>query len=105
MSGEDSLKAEQSNYFEQVLENSMATSEERLEQLRRVGCEATRRMATATGSAAAVKGWTTAQRSSFRSTAHERSPSSFVPRITSNATITRNVMVKWSWKHSTQAVR
>ena len=67
VSGEDSLKAEQSNYFEQVLDNSIATSEERLEQLRRVGCEATRRMATATGSAAAVKGWTTAKRSSFRS--------------------------------------
>ena len=37
--------------------------------------------------------------------ARERSPSSFVPRMTSNAAITRNVMVKCSWKHSTQAVR
>ena len=35
----------------------------------------------------------------------KRSPASFVPRITSNAKITRNVMVKCSWKHSTQAVR
>ena len=50
-----------------------------------------------------VKGWTAAQRSSLRSTVHQRSPASFVPRITSNATITRNVMVKCSRKHSTQA--
>ena len=77
----------------------MATSEARFEQSRRVGCRATRRMPTVTGSRAAVKGWTAAQRSSVRSTAHERSPASLVPRITSNATITRNVMVKCSWKH------
>ena len=37
MSGEDSLRVEQLDYFEEVLENSMATSEERLEHLRRVG--------------------------------------------------------------------
>ena len=43
--GEDPLRVEQSNYYEQVLENSMATSKERLEQLRRVGCRPTRRMA------------------------------------------------------------
>ena len=39
--GEDSLRVEQSDYFEQVLENSMATSEERLGQLRKAGCSAT----------------------------------------------------------------
>ena len=44
MSGEDSSRIEQLDYFEKVLENSMATSEERLEQSRRVGCRATRRM-------------------------------------------------------------
>ena len=77
------------DYFEKVLENSMATSEERFEQLRRVGCRATRRLPTVTGSTAAVKGWATAQRSSLRSTAHESSPASYVPRITSNAKITR----------------
>ena len=47
VSAENSLRAEQSNSFEQVLGNSIATSEERLEQLRRVGCRATRRRATA----------------------------------------------------------
>ena len=86
MSGEDSLRVEQSNYFGKVLENSMAASEERLEQLRARG-RATRRMPTVTGSAAAGKGWTATQRSSLRGTAHERSPASFVPRITSNAKI------------------
>ena len=105
VSGEVSSRVEQLNYFEKVLENSMATSEERLDQLRRVGRRATRRVPTVTGSTAAENCWTAAQRSSFRSIAHERSPSSFVPRISSNATITRNVMVNCSWKHSTQAVR
>ena len=42
VSGEDSVKVEQLDYFEKVLENSMATSEERPEQLRKVGCRATR---------------------------------------------------------------
>ena len=46
-------------------------------------------MPTVTGSTAAEKGWTAAQRSSPRSTVHERSSASFVPRIASNATITR----------------
>ena len=41
VSGEDSLRVEQLDYFEKVLENSMATSEERLEQLRRVESNAT----------------------------------------------------------------
>ena len=80
MSGEESLKIEQLDFFENVLENSVATSEEQPEQLRRVGCRATRLMPTSTGSTAAEKGWTAAQRSSFRSTAHERSPASFVAR-------------------------
>ena len=52
---EDSSRVDQLNYFEKVLENSMASSEQRLEQLRRVGSRATRRMATITGSTAAVK--------------------------------------------------
>ena len=94
MSGEDSLRVEQLDYFEQVVENSMATSEERLEQLRRVGCRATRHMPTIIEYIAAEKGWTAAQRSSLRSTVHERSSASFGPRITSNATTTRIVMVK-----------
>ena len=42
VSGEDSLRVQQLDYFDQVLENPMATSEERLGQLRRVGCRATR---------------------------------------------------------------
>ena len=91
---EDSSRVDQLNYFEKVLENSMATSEERLEQLRRVGSRATRRMATATGSPAAVKGWTATHRSFFRSTVHDRSPSSFVPRITSNAKREGEVLVE-----------
>ena len=45
VSGQDSLRVEQSNYFEQVLENSLATSGERLEQWRRVGCTPRRQMA------------------------------------------------------------
>ena len=105
VNGEDSLRVDQLNHFEQVLGNSMATSEERLEQLKRVGCRATRGMPTATGSTAAENGWRAAQRSSLRSTAHDRSSARFVPRITSNATITRNVRVKCSRKHSTQAFR
>ena len=76
----------------QVLENSMATSEERLEQLRRVGCRPTRRLPAVTGSTA-VRGWTAAQRSSLRRSTHERSSASFVPRSSSNATNTRNVIV------------
>ena len=44
VSGEDSLRVEQLDYFEKVLENSVATSEERPEQLTRVGCRATQRM-------------------------------------------------------------
>ena len=59
----------QLNFFEQVLENKMASSEERLVQLGKVGCRATRRMPTVTGSTVAVAGWTAEQRSSFRSTA------------------------------------
>ena len=81
-SGEDSLRVEQLDYFEKILERSMATWEELFEQWRRVGCRATRRMPTVTGSTSAVKGWTAAQRSSLRSTAHERSPACFVPRNT-----------------------
>ena len=46
MSDEGSLRVEQLDYFEKVLENSMATLEERFEQLGRVGCRATRRMPT-----------------------------------------------------------
>ena len=42
VSGEDSLKIEQLDYVWKVLENPMATSEERLEQWRKVGCRATR---------------------------------------------------------------
>ena len=42
VSGEHSLRIEQLDNFEKVLENSMATTEERPEQLRRVGCRATR---------------------------------------------------------------
>ena len=71
----------------------MATSEERLEQLRRVGCRPTRRLPTVTGSTAAERGWTAAQRSSLRRSTHERSSASFVPRSSSNATNTRNVIV------------
>ena len=104
VNGEDSLEVEQLDYFEKVLENSMATAEVRFEQLRRVGCGAARRMPTVTGSTAAVKGWTATQGSSLGRTAHERSSMSFVPRITSNATVTRNVMVKCSRKHSRQAI-
>ena len=78
VSGEHSLRVEQLDHFQQVLENSMDTSEERLEQLRRVGCRPTRRMPTVTESTAAVKGWTAAHRSSLRRTTHERSSASFV---------------------------
>ena len=39
VSGEDSLRVEQLDYFEQVLENSMVTSEERVEQLTRSGMQ------------------------------------------------------------------
>ena len=39
VSGEDSLRVEQLDYFEQVLENSMVTSEERVEQLTRTGMQ------------------------------------------------------------------
>ena len=42
VSGEDSLKIEQLDYFEKVLENPMATSEERPELLRRVRCRVRR---------------------------------------------------------------
>ena len=55
VSDEDSMRAEQLDYFEKVLESSMATSEERVEQLRELGCRAMRWMPTATGSTAAVK--------------------------------------------------
>ena len=55
VSDEDSMRAEQLDYFEKVIENSMATSEERVQQLREPGCRATRWMPTATGSTAAVK--------------------------------------------------
>ena len=62
VSDEDSMRVEQLNYFEKVLDNSMATSEERVEQLRELGCRATRWMKTATGFTAAEKGWTAAIR-------------------------------------------
>ena len=57
VSDEESVRVGQLDYFEQVLMSSMAASGERLEQLRRVGCRAMRRMPTVTGSTAAVKGW------------------------------------------------
>ena len=41
VSGEDSLRVGPLDYFEQVLENSMETSEGRSEQLRRARCRAT----------------------------------------------------------------
>ena len=39
VSGEDSLRVEQLDYFEQVLENSVVTSEERVDQLTRSGMQ------------------------------------------------------------------
>ena len=57
VSGEDSLRVEQLNYFEKVLENSMPSWVERLEQLRKVGRRATRPVSTA-----AENGWIAAQR-------------------------------------------
>ena len=41
MSGEDSLSVEQLENLGKVLENPVAKSEERFEQLRRAGCRAT----------------------------------------------------------------
>ena len=56
VSDEDSMGVEQVDYFEKVLENSITTSEERVEQLRELRCRAMRWMTTATGSTAAKKG-------------------------------------------------
>ena len=53
---EDSMGVEQFDYFKEVLENSMTTSEERVEQLRELRCRTTRWTKTATGSTAAKKG-------------------------------------------------
>ena len=53
---EESMGAEHFDYFEKVLENSIATSEERVEQLRELRCRTSRWMKTATGSTAAKKG-------------------------------------------------
>ena len=55
VSDEDSMGVEQFDYFEKVLENSITTSEERVEQLRELRCRAMRWM-TATGYTAAKKG-------------------------------------------------
>ena len=52
VSEEESMGAEQIK----VLENSMTTSEERVEQLRELRCRTSRWMKTATGSTAAKKG-------------------------------------------------
>ena len=50
------MGVEQFDYFKNVLENSMTTSEERVEQLRELRCRTSRWMKTATGSTAAKKG-------------------------------------------------
>ena len=56
VSEEDSMGVEQFDYFKEVLENLMTTSEERLEQLRELRCRTSRWMKAATGSTAAKKG-------------------------------------------------
>ena len=56
VSEEELMGVEQFDYFEKVLENSIATSEERVEQLRELTCRTSRWMKTATGSTAAKKG-------------------------------------------------
>ena len=59
---DESMGTEQFNYFEKVLENSITTSEERVEQLRELRCRTSWWMKTGTGSTAAEKGWTAALR-------------------------------------------
>ena len=56
VSDEDSVGVEQFDYFEKVLENSITTSQERVEQLRELRCRAMRWMKKTTGSTAAKKG-------------------------------------------------
>ena len=56
VSEEDSMGVEQFDYFKEVLENLLTTSEERVEQLRELRCRTSRWMKTATGSTAAKKG-------------------------------------------------
>ena len=50
------MGVEQFDYFKEVLENLMTTSEERVEQLRELRSRTSRWMKTATGSRAAKKG-------------------------------------------------
>ena len=95
VSGEDSLSVEQSNYFEKVIYGYVGRATRAAE---------TGRMHSNATNANSNRICSISD-SSFRSTTHERSPSSLVPRIMSKAKITRNVMVKCSRKHSTQAVR
>ena len=85
MNGEDSLRNEQLDYFEQVLENSMATSEERLEQSNATNANSNRIHSSSERLDSSIT--------------HKRISTSLEMQSTSNAVITQNVMVKCSRRH------